>query len=73
MTGPQAEKYPWWRGLTALAVGWTIFPLALMLVLAVGATDVALQATVKLLAENQSRDQVKLVAGQLAVALDHYR
>ena len=70
MTGPQVEKYPWWRGLRALAVGWTILPLTLMLVLAVGATAIALQATVKELAEDYNRDRVGLTADQLSSELE---
>jgi signal transduction histidine kinase len=72
MTGPQVERYPWWRGLRALAVGWTILPLTLMLILAVGATAIALQATVKVFAENHNRDRVSLAAGQLSSELEKY-
>ncbi len=72
MTGPQVEKYPWWQGLRFLAVGWTILPLTLMLILAVGATAVALQATVKLLAENNNQIQVRLSAEQFSSHLEKY-
>jgi len=72
MTGPQVEGRPWWRGLRFFAVGWTILPLTLMLILAVGATAIALQATVKQLAENHSRTQVQLAADQVANELKRY-
>ena len=72
MAGPHREKYPWWRGLRALAVGWTAFPLTLMLILAIGATTIALQATIKVLAERNSREQAHLAARQLASALEKY-
>ena len=36
-TGSAIEKQPWWRGLRVLAIGWTIVPLVLMLILALGA------------------------------------
>ena len=73
MTGPQVEKYPWWRGLRFLAVGWTILPLTLLLILAVGATAAALQTTVKLLVENHSQVQARLGAGHISGQLGQYR
>ncbi len=72
MSGLRSKKYPWWRGLRVLAVGWTVLPLLVLFVLSVGAAMIALQATVKYLAENQNRIQTGLAADQLSGQLEQY-
>ncbi|MEM7034250.1 MAG: cache domain-containing protein [Chloroflexota bacterium] len=67
------KPHPWWQGLRALAVGWTIVPLTLMLILAISATAVVLQATVKQLSETSSHAKAQLTALQLTDQLSTYR
>ncbi|MFQ5576870.1 MAG: cache domain-containing protein [Anaerolineae bacterium] len=61
------------QDLRLLAVGSTVLPLALMLILAVGATAVGMQATVVALAQNHNLTQARLAAGKLSENLEHYR
>ena len=72
MNNPRFEHSAWWHDLRYLAVGWTILPLALMLVIAVGATAVVMQATVKRIAEDNSQSQAQLAAKLLASQLQQY-
>ncbi len=66
-----------WQELRFLAFGWTVLPLTLMLILAVGATSVILQSTVKTMVETRNADLAQLAAARLADQLtgqaDHLR
>lgn len=66
-------KKPFWgQSLRFFAVQWTVLPLALMLILSIGATTVALQSIVASLAEDRSVSQAVLTAERLAEHLDGY-
>jgi len=71
MKRPRPDKPPRQWSLHLLALGWTLLPLALMLILSVGVTAVALQAAVKSFAERQNRALARLSADRLADALTH--
>ncbi len=55
----------WWRGLGFLSISWAIFPLTLMLALAIGVTGVALLATAVKQAETRNLTLARLSAAQL--------
>lgn len=73
MSGPRSDKYPWWQSLRYRAVGWTLLPLSLILIVAIGATVLALQTVMKQLAENQSQVRVQLMADQVTSELEKYQ
>ncbi len=72
MTGRHTEKRPWWLDLRALAVGWMVLPLTLMLVLAVGVTSIAMQSIAKTLVEDRDLIVARVTAERLAADLEQY-
>ncbi|RME44374.1 MAG: HAMP domain-containing protein [Caldilineae bacterium] len=69
MKRPSPAPPPRQWSLHLLALGWTLLPLALMLILSVGATTVALQAAVQTFAGRQNHTLARLSADRLADAL----
>ncbi|OQY35433.1 MAG: hypothetical protein B6243_04810 [Anaerolineaceae bacterium 4572_5.2] len=66
------RKQGWWRGLGFLSISWAIFPLTLMLILAIGATGVALLATAISGAETRNLTLAHLSAAQVNDSLTRH-
>ncbi|HEY84605.1 MAG TPA: HAMP domain-containing protein [Chloroflexi bacterium] len=66
------RKQGWWRGLGFLSISWAIFPLTLMLILAIGATGVALLATAISGAETRNLTLAHLSAAQMNDSLTRH-
>jgi signal transduction histidine kinase len=72
---PPNQSMPggWLTGLRAQALVWTVLPLGLMLILAVGLTFLAYQRVAQSLAESRDRELARVSADRLSENLDGFR